>query len=270
MKLLLTAILLVFSTLSFSQSTKVKQVKALFIGNSYTYFNNLPQICTGIAASMGDVFSSEQSTPGGFSLKQHSSDSSSLQPIISGPYDFTNSIEADWDYVILQEHSRFPSFPMNEVEKNVFPYASKLDSIIHKYNPNARTVFYMTWGRKNGDATGCKSGYPVCTYQEMDDQLAKRYSMMAERSKGIVSPVGAVWRYLRAKTPNIELYTKDESHPSEAGSYAAACTFYSTFFKKDPTLIKYNYTLSQGDASAIRKAVKEVVFNNLPAWDMSQ
>ena len=234
--------------------------KVLFIGNSYTYFNNMPSITADIAESMGDSIVHDQSTPGGFTFQGHSTNAT------------TNSLieEGDWDFVILQEQSQRPSFPIFQVEQDVFPYATTLDEKINEFNTCAETVFYMTWGRKNGDSGNCPVWPPVCTYEGMDSLLNLRYKMMADMNDAIVSPVGAVWRYIRENYPDIELYNPDESHPSQKGSYAAALTHYTSMFRKDPTLVPYNYNLSEAEASQIREACKIVLFDALSDWNIGQ
>lgn len=124
----------------------------------------------------------------------------------------------------------------------------------------------MTWGRKNGDASNCASWPPVCTYSGMDSLLNLRYRMMADSNNAIVSPVGAVWKYIRQNFPLIDLYQSDESHPSVAGTYAAACSFYTALFRKDPTAITFNSTLSTTDAANIRTAAKLIVYDSLMNW----
>jgi len=74
----------------------------------------------------------------------------------------------NWDYVILQEQSQLPSFPDNDVATQVYPYAAALDSMIKASSPCATTLFYMTWGRQNGDAANCQFFPPLCTYLGMD------------------------------------------------------------------------------------------------------
>ena len=230
--------------------------RALFIGNSYTSVNNLPQMVADIAASVDDTLLFDSSTPGGYTLQGHSSNATSLSKIASG----------NWDYVVLQEQSQYPSFPISQVETEVFPFAHFLDSLINAKNSCVETVFYLTWGRKNGDASNCASWPPVCTYSGMDSLLNMRYRMMADSNKAILSPVGAVWKYIRQNFPSIELYQSDESHPSIAGTYAAACSFYATLFRKDPTAITFNSTLSAKDAADIRIASKLVVYDSLKNW----
>ncbi|CAN5541720.1 hypothetical protein BH10BAC1_BH10BAC1_21550 [soil metagenome] len=255
MKKIIPVLLFIISLNSFSQTTK----KALFLGNSYTYVNNLPQITADIASNMGDNLIFDSNCPGGYTLQGHSTNTTSLTKIMVG----------NWDYVVLQEQSQLPSFDIAQVQIDVFPYAKTLDSTINFYNSCAETMFYMTWGRKNGDASNCASWPPVCTYSGMDSLLNMRYQMMADSNNAVVSAVGAVWKNIRLNYPLIELYQADESHPSEAGSYAAACCFYTSMFRKNPLLISYNYTLSASDAANIRSAVKTIVYDNLINYNIA-
>ena len=257
MKSLVVLVSVLVSLNTWSQSVTKK---VLFLGNSYTYVNNLPQMLADVANSNGDVLVFDSNTPGGYTLEQHALNTTSLNKIMLGT----------WDDVVLQEQSQLPSFSDPEVATMVFPFAHKLDSIILKYNPCAETVFYMTWGRKNGDASNCAVWPPVCTYSGMDSLLHLRYVQMATDNHGIVSPVGALWKYIRQNFPAIELYSADESHPSVAGTYAAACSFYATVFKKDPSSISFNSTLLDTDAAIIRNAAKLIVFDSLINWHVGE
>lgn len=230
------------------------------MGNSYTAVNNLPQLISDVALSAGDTLIFDSNTPGGYTLQGHYTNTTSTNKIAAGT----------WNVVVLQEQSQLPSLQESVVESQVFPYAQKLDSLITLYNFCGETMFYMTWGRKNGDATYCGTWPPVCTYEGMDSLLQLRYMMMADSNDAEVAPVGAVWNFIRQHYPTIELYDSDESHPSPAGSYAAACTFYCAIFRKDPTLITYNYTLQATDAANIRNSVKAVVFDSLQSWHIGE
>ncbi len=243
------------SFLTFSQSSSKR---VLFIGNSYTSVNNLPQMLRNVALSVNDTVDFDVNAPGGQTFQGHFNNPTSLNKIMAG----------GWDFVVLQEQSQYPSFPTSQVMAEVFPYARKLDSIVNLYNSCAETVFYMTWGRKNGDASNCSYWPPVCTYNGMDSLLNLRYQMMASQNDAIVSPVGQVWNYIRTNHPEIELYQTDESHPSVAGTYLAACTFYSTVFRKDPTAVTFFAGLSSVDAIKIQNAVKLHVFDSLEKWNI--
>jgi hypothetical protein len=232
--------------------------KVLFIGNSYTGVNNLPQLVYNVAISVGDTLIYDAHTPGGNRLLNHATNATALAKINSN----------NWDHVVLQAQSQEPSFPIGQVQTEVFPYATILCDSIRANDVCTRPVFYMTWGRENGDASNCAFFPPVCSYEGMDSLLNLRYRMMGNDNDAYVSPVGAVWHYIRDNYPNIDLYSGDGSHPSLAGSYAAACTFYTVLFEKNPTLIQFNSSLSESDANQIKEAAKAVAFDNLSEWNV--
>lgn len=251
-------VIVFFSFCSFSGYQLQAQLsyKVLFLGNSYTGVNNLPQLIRDAALSAGDTLIFDSHTPGGYQLIDHNQDVTSQNKIMAG----------GWDYVVIQGQSQEPVVAYNQFHNG----GIVLYNFIKQYNPCAVTMPYMTWGRKNGDASNCVSFPVMCTYQGMDTTIRKRYLSLTDFINGEVSPVSVVWNYLRQNHPGIELYQSDESHPSLAGSYAAACCFYAAIFKKDPTLITYQTGLNSTDASIIRNAVKTIVFNNLSAWDFKK
>ena len=208
-----------------------------------------------IAASMGDRLTWQSNTPGGCTFNQHCSNLS-MELICRG----------GWDIVVLQEQSQYPSFPQSQVEAEVFPYAERLVDSIYANNPCCEPMFYMTWGRKNGDSRNAPYFPVLGTYEGMDSMLCERYTYMAQQYDASLCPVGRVWRYLRENHADIELYQSDESHPSVAGTYAAACAFYVMFFHRDPDSIAYDASLPSATAQAIRSAVHAVVYENIAQW----
>ncbi len=257
MRLFFTILTILYFSTSFGQQ-KTKRI--LFLGNSYTYYNDLPKMLADVASSMGDSIIFDSNTPGGYTLKEHTTNIISLNKIGVG----------NWDYVILQEQSQLPALPISQVNSDVFPYARILDSIINKKNICAETIFYMTWGRKNGDGSNCSSWPPVCTYKGMDSLLAIRYKTMADTNNAFLSPVGAVWKKIKQNFPLLELYQSDESHPVEAGTYIAACCFYTITFRKNPMLISFNASLSAIDAANIKMAVKQIVYDSLIKYNVGK
>lgn len=252
LRFLLHVLFLFSVTNTVAQSTR----QVLFLGNSYTGTNNLPQLIQNAALSAGDTLVYDSHTPGGYTLANHSANATSQAKIETG----------GWDYVVLQGQSQEPV-----IQSSVF-YAGgiELNGMISEFNPCAVPMLYMTWGRKNGDAATCPFFPEMCTYESMDDALKERYLNLAGFIDAEVSPVSVVWRNLRENHPDIELYTGDGSHPSAAGSYAAACSFYAAIFKKDPTLITLNFNLNATDAAIIRNAAKTEVFDALELWDYKQ
>ena len=245
--------LLITLLFGFSGSAQSVTRKVLFVGNSYTEVNNLPQLIASAAASVGDILIFDSHTPGGYTLMQHSTNAVTQNKIRTG----------NWDHVVLQGQSQ----EAITGESDFYTGATDLNTLIRKYNPCSETLFYVTWGRKNGDAINCPNIPVLCTYETMDAAITNTYVDLATYLQTEVSPVAAVWKYLRAQHPNIELYAADESHPSAAGSYAAACSFYATIFRKNPALISFNYDLSPADAAVIRNAAKTIVYDHLSSWD---
>lgn len=238
----------------FGYSQESKSV--LFIGNSYTAVNNLPEMIKLAATSAGDEIIYDANIPGGTTFQQHSTNAQTLSKINSKA----------WDYVVLQEQSQLPSFPDSQVETSVYPFATALNNQILANNSCTETLFYMTWGRKNGDAQNCPMWPPVCTYIGMDDLLSQRYLQMATDNNAEVSPVGAVWRAIITQNPSLELYSSDESHPSLLGSYAAALCFYTTIFRKSADEVLYTANLPADQVAIVKAVVNQVVFANFSQW----
>ncbi|WP_158961279.1 DUF4886 domain-containing protein [Myroides fluvii] len=242
--------LLVFtSILSYGQIRK----SVYFIGNSYTYYNDLPLLTQKVAHSAGDFLDFEQTTAGGASLQNHL-----YNEVVT-----TKINSKAWDYVVLQEQSQRPALN----DSYTFPYAAALNERIKNSSPCAKTLFYMTWGYKTGDPSNCNAGLTyMCTYEGMDDKIYDSYMRLALENQAHVSPVGNVWRKIRQQYPAYELYDRDNSHPSPLGSMVAAYTFYTVIFKKDPTLTTFNGTLSAEQALNIKRIVKETVYDDFEKW----
>ncbi len=249
-----TSFFLLLLTVVELQAQELKRV--FFIGNSYTHQNNLPQVLSSIATSFGDTVIHASSTPGGAQLVQHVTNNNTLSGIRQG----------NWDVVVIQEQSQKPSFSDAQVGTDVEPYAAQLNDTIEHYNPCAETAFYMTWGRQNGDAQNCASFPALCTFEGMNARLRRAYLRMAANNDAIAAPVGAVWRTVRDSLPSINLYSSDGSHPSRAGTYLAACTFYATLFRKGVTGSTYYGNIPATDAQQIQQLVDQVVLDSLSNW----
>lgn len=165
--------------------------------------------------------------------------------------------------MVLQAQSQETSLGEAQMENELYPQATTLSNEIRVSNECSQPMFYMTWGRENGDASNCQFFPWVCTYEGMDDAIYDTYMYMTEENDAEVSPVGAVWRYIRDNHPSIDLYSSDGSHPSLAGSYAAACAFYTMIYKKNPSLITWDSNLSAADASTIKMAAKTIVYDGI-------
>ncbi len=254
MKKTIVSLVLILIFISFS---KAEKRRILFLGNSYTYVNDLPNTLKQLALSLGDTLETDNYTPGGSTLQSLVADANTLAKIQLG----------NWDYVVIQAQSQEPAFPPAQVQANTYPFAQKLDSMIHVFNPCAETIFYMTWGRKNGDAANCASYPTICTYDGMQTRLRQSYLAMSQQNKASCSPVGVAWRTFRSLYPAVELYNADESHPAENGTYLAACTFYSSIYHKSSVGATYSLgTVTDTNALNMQIIASETVLDSLENW----
>lgn len=242
-KVALSSLLILFFSLVFAQDSS----SVLFLGNSYTAANNLPQLFKSITESLGDAVNVDARTPGGTTFQGHAYNGATYQKIQSNP----------WHFVVLQAQSQEPSFPDSQVNTNTLPYAQQLSDSVYANNFCTQVLYYMTWGRKNGDAQWA----PISTYDGMQTRLRNAYVRFADSTEASVSPVGMAWKYVRETDPTIELYTADESHPSYAGSYLAACTFYASVFRKTPVGAGFTGTLNAQTALFLQEAAALAVLN---------
>ena len=64
-----------------------------------------------------------------------------------------------WDVVILQEQSQIPAMDEKTMcYYNTIKGAQTLVNLIHKFNPNAKVQWFMTWGDQGGSWHGSFEG----------------------------------------------------------------------------------------------------------------
>lgn len=227
-------LLFIFASFLYADTTKI-----LFIGNSYTYANDLPALFKNLSSSGGENVRTGISAPGGYTFQMHLNETTTLDLIREGI----------WDYIVLQEQSQIPVIEYLRYN-SMYPSAARLDSIINLYNPNSNTIFFMTWGRKNGGQqcidTSCSLVFT--DFFHMQDSLKSSYTMISNIISAIISPVGEAWRTARIIKPYVNLWEPDDSHPTLEGSYLAACVFYAKIFNRSPAGLSYNGGLPDSSA----------------------
>jgi len=226
----------------------------LFIGNSYTYVNDLPSLLQSVVDAQGDYLYVDSRTQGGATFQTHV-DNASTYTKING---------YNWDYVVLQAQSQEPSFPDSQVNSTTLPNAQRLADSIYANNFCSEVLMFMTWGRENGDP----QWQPISTFEGMNERLRLAYLRMADSVQGSTSPVGSAWRYVRENYPSIQLYAGDGSHPSYAGSYLAACTFYASIYRKTPVGTSFIGSLSAQDAQNLQTAAALTVLDSLDFFNL--
>lgn len=189
-------------------------IRTLFIGNSYTYFNDLPSVVGDLAAAAKEkrAFVAEQVLFGGHTIEMHLRRPEALAALRRG----------GWNLVVLQEQSTRPIDAPQLTMRDVPRIAGEAKAI------GASLMLYLTWARESRPSS--------------QDTLSKTYMSAAAAVDARVAPVGEAWRRARTdaavtsalKRAGRSLFVPDGSHPSSAGTYLAACVFYATIYGKSP------------------------------------
>ena len=232
-------------TILFQFSAVAEETRILFVGNSYTGQVRKTVSSFIKASPEGGSTHLEFISPGGKNLEFHLKNKATTDKIREG----------NWDYVFLQDQSQTPAVFPKRFESG----ATGLDKLIDA--AGAKTVFYQTWGRRDGYKMNAKL-FP--TYESMQKALSKNYISVAKQCDAVVAPVGDTWALVRKANPALgkALYKGDGSHPSAKGAYLAACVFYATVFKKSPETVRYKGGLSDEEAAVIVEAVRKTSDSN--------
>lgn len=228
--------------------------RVLFIGNSITYFNDMPQTFKNIANSLGDETSVTMYAPGGTGFVNH----------VADPAVYNLFRQGNWDYIVLQPGSNESpgySAPINETLER----ARTLIDSIYTYNPCADVLFYEisygVWGNTPNN---------LATYNNTMSLIKNNLEILADSTESFFAPVGEGFRTKWNKNQTEMLWNSNgDIHPNAKGSYIAACTFYSTIFQKPSHGSTVISTLSAQNADSIQLLCDSIVLNHLPLWRIS-
>ncbi|MBQ7300388.1 MAG: hypothetical protein IJW77_11175 [Clostridia bacterium] len=194
----------------------------LFIGNSYTYFHDLPAVFAALANENGKGVTAHSVTRGGRKLCQ----------FMNAEDDATKELAnvlADnppFDAVFLQEQSMLPYRDYDAF----FGGAKHVAEAVRAAGAK-RVCFYVTWGRRPDCPTLDEMGW---THDTMTAGLHESYFRAAEALSMECADVGAAFhRFVSADNGDF-LYDPDGSHPSYAGTALAALVMYKTIFGEMP------------------------------------
>ena len=178
-------------------------MKVLFIGNSHTYFNDMPQLFAGLCRKKGINTEVTMLAHGGKGWDFH----------LEEPEVRFNIFHGGYDAVILQ-HTAHPMGDLSVMEK----CGRKLIKWVQE--AGARPVLYMTWTSKaDGEAA--------------QPSMSNAYRKLQEITGCELAPVGEKWWAYHQAHPEVELYAPDGQHASLAGSTLAASVIADTLFPID-------------------------------------
>jgi len=224
--------------------------RVLFIGNSYTYVNDLPGMFSALAAAGGHPIQTGMEASGGWTLAQHLASTQTLDELHS----------SKWDYVVLQEQSQVPSDERDRTQI-MYPAARALVQDIRQ--SGAQPIFFLTWAHKDGWP---EDNLP--DYESMQLQINQGYMTIANEMIAPVAPVGYAWLTAWLQDPQQALWQADGSHPSELGTYLAACVFYAVIFRQSPEANPYHAHLSSAAARSMQSLAAQTVLGNPSQWNL--
>jgi hypothetical protein len=180
------------------------ELKVLFIGNSLTYWNDLPAMVQTVAEAAGHTLAYSMFASGGTSLEDH---------WYGGVEAAIRSVSAD--VVVLQQGPS--SLPANQLHLRT--WADTLARVIR--DTGGEPALFMVW--------------PEDTRMEAFDAVHQAYRDAAKAVGGLFIPAGQAWRYAWAAAPGLPLYGGDGFHPSTLGSAVAAITIFRVLFSEPVT-----------------------------------
>ncbi|MBQ8368961.1 MAG: hypothetical protein IJY35_03160 [Clostridia bacterium] len=213
-------------------------MKVLFIGNSFTFFNDLPamlETLSGGAISYGKVLR------GGAYLKWFADEAHELGVQVR------EKAQEKWDAVILQDQSFNPAKNRDDCVAQTKVLASLF--------PETPVYMYQTWAYRDGSEKLAKTGL---SYDEMKEKLYDAYNAAAEAVGGKRIPVGFGFAEVKKTAPEIDLYCDDDYHPSPAGTYLAACLFYMALTGDDCGTLPGIDALDEDTVKLLKSAAKAV------------
>lgn len=193
-----------------------RKLSVLFIGNSLTYSNDLPLMVQALASAAGKKLYVQSVTFGGYSLDDHWDSGEALRAIAS----------RKWNYVVLQHGPSSLLESRAELRASAIKFAGKIRQA------GGRPALFMVWPPKDR--------------LEFFDAVRDSYSLAASDVNGMFIPAGEAWRAAWRRDPDAPLYSADEFHPSEAGSYAAALSIYGMLFRRAPLKLPARLELAGG------------------------
>jgi hypothetical protein len=173
--------------------------RVLLVGNSLTYFNDLPAMVQGLARSGGLDWDVHSVTIGGASLDDHIQDGTAVRLLAA----------EHWDYVVLQQGpSTLPDSRTN-LRMGVASFRPLFE------RAGGRVALYEVWPDSTWSADRFVADF---------DRVRDSYALAALDAGGLFLPAGEAWRTAWSSHPQFKFYGPDEFHPSAEGSYLAALT----------------------------------------------
>ena len=196
----------------------MKKLRVLFIGNSHTYYNDMPYVFKELAEA-GQKIEVEvcmQAHPGvtyAWHLKQESEMRFAF-------------IHGNYDYVVMQQAAHSPCPTPEETLSD----GSKIIERAKQFG--IKPVVVIPWAERK--------------FPEHQLTMYNTYTKLSRENEVLASPVGYVFERVTNERPDIDLYWFDGEHCSAYGSYVNAICAYAVIFNASPVGLPCNSISSVG------------------------
>ena len=208
--------------------------KVMFVGNSFTYFNDMPSIFASLGTALGMHVEATGITKGA----QHLIDTANSNDEVGKQFD--EALKTPHTHFILQEHTTTPTSNFNNFLAGV--RACKAKIVATQQNP--KIYLYSTWAYTSMLNDG--ETIPQC-----EARIRAAYEDCGNQTSLPVLYAGKAFTYAYEHQPTINLYGDDNKHPSYAGSYLVAATHLASLFGVDPRSTTFFGDLAEKDAKAL-------------------
>ena len=201
---LLVALLAALVLVGFGEAESQRPpLRVLFLGNSLTAWNDLPEMVAALGRARGVAIEFEAVTPGGYSLDDHW---------------YNGSLEhlraQKWDAVVLQQGPSALPESQSELKASAQRWADEI--------------------RANGATPALYGVWPENYRRSALPASIASYRNAAIASGAVLLPAGDAWRIAWRRNAKLKLYGPDAFHPSATGTYLAALTVYAGLTKTSP------------------------------------
>ncbi len=252
-------LVLICTTFVLHQSFAQDTTKVLFIGNSFTSSNNLPNLFSQLAFGAGHPVVIASHMPGGVSVGDIALGTAAH---MNNPTVYALIKSNDWDYLVLQDNQgrfayQYGQFPNPTTQSRVIEGHIKIRDSLLRYHPCAHLVLFGGFGTKNGLPPSFGSGI------SMIDSIYQNYNFLNDSMKEVIAPIGPAFRRVITGHPAINLWGGDNTHPSLHGSFLASCVVFSTIFKQSPMLSTFNPSISAADGVLLKDIAYQTTTDSL-------
>jgi len=209
--------------------------RVLFVGNSLTFWNDLPLLVEAMAKARGIILECEAATGPDLSIEDHWN--RGTRELIRG---------GGFSHVVLQQGPSSLAASRANLREWTQRFAAEIRA------SGARPALYMVWPDRS------RLAYFA--------QVRESYRLANEDVDGLLLPAGEAWLAAWKLDPKLELYGPDGFHPSKLGTYAAAATVFSRLTKATPLGLPAKLRLRNGEeykvdekkAAIVLRAVAEL------------